>query len=67
MIQKKGPGHPDESIMANATVKMNIRTSTTMLHTIRGVRLPLHISNKSKKKIIRGHYINYKHTQRPEI
>lgn len=49
VIQKKGPGHPTESIIANATVKMNMRTSTMMLQTIRGVRLPLHISNKSKE------------------
>lgn len=45
VIQKNDPGHWDESVMANATVTIKTITSIMMLHTIRGVALPL--QNKS--------------------
>lgn len=41
VAQKNTPGQSDESVMAKATVTTNIRTSTSILTTIRAVRFPL--------------------------
>lgn len=41
VIQKNSPGQYEESIMAIITVTMKTTTSTNMLYTMRGVRLPL--------------------------
>lgn len=41
VAQKNIPGHSDESVIAKATVTTNIRTSTSILKTIRAVKFPL--------------------------
>lgn len=41
VIQKKAAGHCDESVIANATVTIKTNTSIMILHTMRGVALPL--------------------------
>lgn len=41
VIQKKAPGHAEESIMARATVRTKMITSMKRLQTIRLVKLPL--------------------------
>lgn len=40
-------GQPDESLIANTTVKINIITSIIKLHTIRTVRFPLKYNSRN--------------------
>lgn len=52
VAQKNIPGQSAELTIANATVTMKTITSMMILHTIRGVKLPLKCTNtKSKIKI----------------
>lgn len=45
VIQKNDPGQSAESAIASATVTIKTSTSTKILKTIRGVKLPLKVKN----------------------
>lgn len=54
VVQKKIPGHPDESTIAKTTVTINIITSIKILQTILVVKLPL---KKNKSKLLFHYFI----------